>query len=191
MKKHIFVLCILNISIFTMTVFAQDKVVVIPLYKSSPTSINKLIFVTNGLWNGDLGGLAGADAKCNSEAKSRGFNGTYQALLGSSAGRPETRSIHYPIPYLSETGGYLNSDFHDLFSSGPDNSINNDPFKNAWTGLNSNGTLTGQDCNGWTDSSVSATGTKGKVDAINQTWLNDTEAPYVCNGIFSLYCIEQ
>lgn len=189
MKQAILIVTLFML--FSVPAMAQDKVVVIPLFKSVPAGTSKLIFVTNGLWSGNLGGLSGADDKCNAEAKIRGFRGKFQALLGSTAGRPLTRSIHYPIPYVSETANYLQSDFHDLFNSGPDNPVNADPYKHAWTGLNSNGTLSGQDCNGWTDSSNSNTGSKGKVDAIGATWLNDLELPYACNGIFNLYCIEQ
>lgn len=110
-----------------------DKVVIMPLLKSIPDSTSKLIFVTKSLWSDDLGGLSGADAKCNAEAKTRTFSGTFQALKGSSTGRPETRSIHYPLPYIPETAKHLNSDLHNLFNVGPDNPVNSNPNIHAWT----------------------------------------------------------
>jgi Collagenase NC10 and Endostatin. len=40
-------------------------------------------FITSSAYAGDLGGLAGADEKCNQEAKKNGYQGNYIALLGS------------------------------------------------------------------------------------------------------------
>lgn len=40
------------------------------------------VFISNGLWTGDLGGLAGADEKCQKEAQEKGLEGTWKAFLG-------------------------------------------------------------------------------------------------------------
>ena len=40
-------------------------------------------FVTQNTYSGDLGGLPGADEKCNQEAKKAGYEGNYIALLGT------------------------------------------------------------------------------------------------------------
>lgn len=191
--KKIALFVLIFVFSFATSAMTADKVVVVPLLKSVPStsSTSKIIFVTTSVWTGDLGGLSGADEKCNVEAKSHGLSGTYQALLGSAAGRPATRSIHYPLPYFSETAAYLNSDFHDLFNSGPDNPVNSNPLLHAWTGLTSTGMLTGEDCNGWTDSSSGSNGSAGKVDAVGSAWLNDSSPPSPCSEKFSLYCIEQ
>ena len=42
------------------------------------------IFVTTALYNGNLGGLSGADAKCQAEAQTKGFSGTWIALLSTT-----------------------------------------------------------------------------------------------------------
>lgn len=49
------------------------------------TKVSKKVFATAGTWNGNLGGLAGADAKCQTEATSAGLSGTYRAILSSTA----------------------------------------------------------------------------------------------------------
>ncbi len=172
-------------------VFGADKVVVVPLFRSSPPSTSKLIFVTDGSWSGDLGGLSGADAKCNAEAKTRNFTGTFQALLGSNEGTPERRSIHYPLPYLRVGDGEdLNSDFHDLFSSGGLNNFATSSDKFPWTGLNGNGTLTGNNCNGWSDSTSSYGGTIGWTRVVaSPEWL--ALATRNCDVVGPIYCIEQ
>lgn len=191
MRKFQYIFILVLMLLGAGSTLAANKVVVVPLIKSPPPSTSKLIFVTNGSWTGDLGGLSGADDKCNAEAEARGFSGTFQALLGSASGRPETRSIHYPLPYISENGSYLQSGFHDLFNSGPDNPVNPDPYTRAWTGLNADGTLSGSDCNGWSDSSTGFRGSTGKVDTIGNAWLNDGGVTYSCSNTLSLYCIEQ
>jgi len=41
------------------------------------------IFITSGVWTGNLGGIDGADGKCNQEAKSMNYAGNYIAFIGS------------------------------------------------------------------------------------------------------------
>ena len=42
----------------------------------------KKVFITKESWRGNLGGLEGADEKCQAEAEERGFEGSFKALLG-------------------------------------------------------------------------------------------------------------
>lgn len=41
------------------------------------------IFITDKTWSGNLGGLDGADQKCQQEAQEKGYEGTWKAFLGS------------------------------------------------------------------------------------------------------------
>lgn len=41
------------------------------------------IFITKEEWNGNLGGLEGADKKCQQEAEKKGLKGTWKAFLGA------------------------------------------------------------------------------------------------------------
>ena len=170
--------------------FAADKVVIIPLFKSKQSDEKKLIFVTNGTWTGNLGGLAGADAKCNTEANSRRFSGTFQALLGSAAGIPFTRSIGYPVEYVNVTKGQIQSNFYNLFSGGIVNPVKPGSGLGAtWTGLNGDGSRSNVDCNSWTTESGLANGTVGLTNVITSNWLNTADA--ICSNLIPLYCIEQ
>ena len=45
----------------------------------------KRFFQTAQIYNGNLGGLSGADAKCQIEAVNRGYDGTWKALLGDTS----------------------------------------------------------------------------------------------------------
>ena len=44
----------------------------------------KLVFTTSASYAGDLGGLAGADAKCAQSASTAGLDGTFVALLSDA-----------------------------------------------------------------------------------------------------------
>src|SRR5207248_2675590 len=43
--------------------------------------VNKRVFVTSVMYDGNLGGLAGADAKCQARATAASLSGTYKAWL--------------------------------------------------------------------------------------------------------------
>lgn len=188
--KCFIILIMVFMTCFSMSITAaHDKVVVIPLNSSKISAQNKLIFVTGSSWGGDLGGPSGAHAKCNAEAKTRGFKGTFQALLGSNDGGPQYQSIHYPIQYVSETGDTLNSSYQELFTSFLDTPVNNNAFY-VWTGLDADGSTNVSNCNGWTDSTSSYTGISGRSDFINsEAWI--IYQLNTCSNFRRLYCIEQ
>ena len=58
-----------------------------PAPTPTPT-INKSIFMTVESYDGNLGGIAGADADCATEAESAGLSGTYKALIVESQRYP-------------------------------------------------------------------------------------------------------
>jgi len=53
-----------------------------PYLPSNYSNIHR-VFITNGNWTGNLGGLVGADEKCAQEAESRGYAGNYIAFIGT------------------------------------------------------------------------------------------------------------
>lgn len=56
------------------------------LAPSAPTMGNahKRVFITRAAYNGNMGGLAGADAKCQAAATDAGHSGTFTAYLGTT-----------------------------------------------------------------------------------------------------------
>ena len=88
------------------------------------TGLYKTVFVTSETYTGDLGGLAGADEKCNALASDAGLDGTYMAWLSGSAKIPPTspayvpspavRFTKSPIPYARVDGAVIASDWDDL-----------------------------------------------------------------------------
>ena len=76
----------------------------------------KIVFVTEGVYEGDLGGLAGADAICQSDAEDAGLTVTFRAWLSDSASSPATDPSWYksPVPYLLTDGRIIAENWQDL-----------------------------------------------------------------------------
>lgn len=50
---------------------------------NTPTEHHKVVFVTSEIYKGNLGGIAGADLKCNNLAAEAGLQGVYKAWLST------------------------------------------------------------------------------------------------------------
>ncbi|CAN5903669.1 hypothetical protein BH11MYX3_BH11MYX3_21410 [soil metagenome] len=111
-----------------------------------------ILFVTSGLFTGNLGGLAGADALCKDAASTGGLRGTYAAYLSSISGNT-------PIPAPSRVGtasGWVRVDGRPVMNSisqmhggmmvNPPsltevgNDVGATQFPYAWTGTSAAGT---------------------------------------------------
>lgn len=68
------------------------------------------VFITNGSWTGNLGGLEGADAKCVKEAESRGYAGNYVAFIGDN----ETSAAER----INNDGVFVEADSTDRLAEG-------------------------------------------------------------------------
>lgn len=161
-------------------------------------------FVTSGTWNGNLGGLAGADTKCNTEAAAAGLGGSWIAGVamasGSSTGGPV-----YRIPWNWTTLKNMNNatvatswnDLADGTIAAPINRTASNGAPTAsyvWTA--SADPATGHDpsgksgdvlCSSWT--STSGTVSFGTI--------NSTIAHFAawgvygsCTGSYALYCFQ-
>jgi cysteine-rich repeat protein len=167
---------------------------------------NKRVFVTSTLHDGDLGGLAGADAICNTRAQEANLPGTYMAWVSTDApnGTPATRFTQSTQAYVRTDGVTVANDWSDLVDGSLDNPINvtetgeapplgnvtcgqNDPT--AWTGTSADGTLQGNyTCNNWTDTAGSALW--GRTTVTNVDW-SQWCAGGPCNWVATLYCFQQ
>jgi hypothetical protein len=74
----------------------------------------KRVFITSLKYDGNLGGLAGADAKCQARAVAATLPGTYKAWLSDATGSPSTRFTKSTIPYRLVDGTLIANDFVDL-----------------------------------------------------------------------------
>lgn len=199
-----------------LTISAQNKVVVIPLFgEEEPTS--KIAFVTQGTWQGDMGGgiLGGghrrADLHCRNEANSLPGSlvkgKTFKAWVArslptdySSGSQGSSSFNRYELPYKLVDGATLATGFRELVSSttrlltplqlGANGMPTN--ASRVWTGILQDGTFASPNCNNWTSSSPVEV---GRVGAWPHTLLwsdfspNDMYSP--CSSSQALYCFEQ
>ncbi|MFH1399309.1 MAG: dockerin type I domain-containing protein [Candidatus Woesearchaeota archaeon] len=162
-----------------------------------------LVFVSSQVYNGNLGGLSGADAKCNALAKQAGLTGSFKAWFSDQSVDVKDRFTVKDKPYVLKNGKPVANDFADILSCSPSCLLNKinitekglaapTTISSVWTGTASTGAKIGADgnsnCKSWTQSSNSYTGQVGSYAAINGEWTSKTK--YQCNLQFSLYCFE-
>jgi hypothetical protein len=79
----------------------------------------KRVFVTSTTYPGNLGGLAGADAKCQARAVAANLPGTYKVWLSDATGSPSTRFTKPTIPYRLVDGTLIANNYTDLTDGTP------------------------------------------------------------------------
>jgi hypothetical protein len=223
--KTIHVFVALSVAVFIPSAHAQNKVVVIPLLGDGfsscsvgfcsaaeatltcgstsvqvPCLDHKTVFVTSTSFGGDLGGLVGADTKCNDLAVNAGLTGTYKAWLSDATGSPSTRFTKSTTPYVMTDNTIIALNYMDLIdgsliapiqidetgSQVADNSVftNTDQFGMAGR------PAAGDSCNNW-----SVVGTQsvwvGTTVFTNADWTGQGFANRQCNPSTPLFCFEQ
>lgn len=159
----------------------------------------KCIFVTSGIFTGNLGGLAGADAECREAARVAGLPGRYKAWISDSTASASERLVHSTVPYRRPDGVLVAQDWTDLTDGTLANPIDRtetgtqiSPAPSGigftWTGTGVDGTATGNHCVDWT-SSLSSQGTNGRVNRTNGDWT--ANAAERCDATHHLICLQQ
>lgn len=200
------------LSVASLSAQSQTRVVVVPLGDSGPP--DKYVFVTRGIWTGNLGGPEGADAKCQQEADAEGSlvkGRTFMAWVSgglandfsiSGSGRHFVRSFG---TYRQPTGLLVAKNYNDLITNGPTNAIREHADGGtdttsigtyAWTGIDSDGSYSDDRCvdingNDWSTSEFSQYGESGD-DSAPEHWTDSDQFPQVqCNYLAAVYCFEQ
>jgi hypothetical protein len=161
----------------------------------------KRVFVTSTFYSGNLGGLAGADQKCQDRADAAGLSGTYKAWL-SAAGPGNSaaeRLTHATGPYVRVDGVQVAANWNDLVDgtlaapiSITESGAPALTTTSVWTGTTPSGGSSGNDCAGWTDSQTAAQGTVGLPTAQDSRWTERATAIGLsCTSNVPLYCVEQ
>jgi cysteine-rich repeat protein len=162
------------------------------------------VFVSSSEYQGNLGGIAGADGKCQTLANGAGLGGTWMAWIttGSSSTSPENR---FPTksagPYVKVDGGKVADSWDDLTDGGLDSAINRDEFgavvmgeSEVWTNTTPGGNMQFGDyeCYNWTDNGQmpDANGQIGSLQAVNGGW-TDVNQIRDCASGKRIYCFEQ
>ena len=117
--------------------------------------------MTSSSWNGNLGGLSGADQKCQEAADVAGLGGTWVAWLSDSTHNARDRITHTNYGYYLINGTKIADNFSDLVDGCIDHFINLDENGNVVrydtiaTGSNEYGYKVSNNCNDWTSPSSS------------------------------------
>lgn len=157
-----------------------------------------IVFVTSTTYDGNLGGLSGADDKCQARAEAVNLPGTYMAWISDSSGSPSSRFQGDPFqnPYILGFDGEFIGFWGELLSEGPKKPINVDENGNsqtgsAWTNTAVDGTRQSAslDCNDWSSSDSSLNGRQGYLTKIDATWTNGGSIS--CGSSQRLYCFQK
>lgn len=76
----------------------------------------KRVFVTSQVYNGNLGGLAGGDAKCQLLAATARLSGVYKAWLSNATVSVASRLEHADVPYVLISGTVVANNWTGLTS---------------------------------------------------------------------------
>ncbi len=170
---------------------------------------NKYMFITSGRYNGNLGGLEGADGKCQQCAEAAGLPGTYMAWLSDNTSSPSSRFTKYTLPYVLTNGTVVADGWDDLTDGSAlavellidmnQNAVPMSPLPWVWSNTRTDGSVwTNDDCSNWTSGVYNAS-IRGQSGApyyadhsMSEHWVKWTQYyPYGCNSAFRIYCFEQ
>ena len=150
------------------------------------------VFVTSTTYDGNLGGLDGADSKCQERAQAGGHGGNWIAMLSTDLVDLKDR-IKLTGKIRNTAGQIIADNEAALFDGGIDNTINTDEFGNSpsnytWTNTTSNGSYNTatNNCDDWTNNSSSTVSVGYSADS-GAGWLENTTA--ACSNSYHLYCI--
>lgn len=178
----------------------------IKVYTSSATPtpasrplLSKRVFVTSTKYTGNLGGLSGADAKCQTKADRVKLGGIWKSWLSDSNTSVSTRLNHSENPYVRLDNKIVANNWSDLTDGELVNGINidesgkvivNNMYTGAWTGTSASGNIQTPNCADWTDRSTRLQGVRGGVGA-TYFWSAGAYPTQECSNGFYLYCFEQ
>jgi cysteine-rich repeat protein len=161
----------------------------------------KRMFVTSPLYDGlEMGGVAGAKAKCQARADAAGLGGVWDAWISDAQSSPATRFTQSPGGYARLDGVAIANSWDDLvdgtLDARPqiDEFLENHGLTMIWTGTTAAGTVSTHHCNGWTTNSNQVIGIAGYTNATDSMWSDiglDTNPEITCFGAKRLYCFEQ
>lgn len=171
-----------------------------PTPTPTPAGGAKRVFVTNTTYTGALGGLAGADQKCQSSADGAGLGGIWVAWLSDSVTAASTRVTQTTANYVRIDGVIVANGWTDLTDGSLDVAINitetgvapTDTNNYVFTFTNANGTIytvsPTYHCENWTNGTSSFSARLGNRTSTS-TWTS--AAGSTCNNARHLYCFEQ
>lgn len=158
-------------------------------------SYTAIVFVTSTAYTGNLGGVDGANQKCQAEAENANLSGTFRAWIGTSSYNPSNwNSTPRDVVYKLVDGTKVADNWADLTDASLDHSINIDANGNAamsldvYTGLREGGTPESDTCNEWTADTAAVQANGGRTDQTNSQWTRYNML--TCDSLSRLYCFQ-
>jgi hypothetical protein len=178
----------------TATTTADGYVVNRPMY----------IFVTSAMTSGNLGGLAGADAKCAAAgaagSQSGPKNRTWKALISQKTGTQTDAKDRFvwtgPLYDMSGQIVTRNPSVWPWAATGTggttardENNVTAGSY--TWTGSTIDGVAAPADCNGWADGTTAFNGRAGETGSFPGSGWFDSFNNGCSDTFFALYCVSQ
>ena len=178
-----------------------------PMCRHAP----RLVFLTSESFTGDLGGLAGADKRCNQLAVASLLGGSFRAWLlvdgqTLAARFPEFSGAPTAWNFTSMGNELLAKSFQQLVSQGPAGPLayteqgDSQPKRYVWTNITAAGLAAGGDCGQWTSTDGTALyGLSGFVpnegpEALawyqQRRWTDFKGLKHPCYYSHPIYCIQ-
>jgi hypothetical protein len=167
-------------------------------------NLNQILLVAlNQAHTGNLGGIKGADSKCQAQAKAAGQVGVFRAFLsdasqnvkdlvgGPNAALPVVNTkgqvMFKSWAAISTGGAWTNGvQLHTFTGTAVDDHTGAWSDADIWTGSNKSGAVfAGRTCQNWTSASGSVNGQNGEADAYEL--LRDEDNP--CNETLAVVCV--
>ena len=168
-----------------------------------PVGCPRVVFVTTNAFVGALGGLAGADAKCQAAADASSLptvrGRTYVAWISTLVIAADKRLVHGTGMYVRPDGAMVAKNYDDFVGGNLTHAMSVDENGEvtagpAWTGTNEKGESTKPTCAEWSDAppmtgGAVLNGLTGDVTGTDKTWSANQEVS--CASTARLYCIER
>jgi hypothetical protein len=161
---------------------------------------DRVVFVTSTTGSGNLGGIEGADAKCNATASSSSHPSvkgkTFKAWIGKLTNgkvSPKDRLTQGTGNYVLPFGDVIAKGWAPFASAVHEHAIDRNEAGQpttvkVWTGATADGEASGDDCDGWTTPSAAIEGVYGTSVETGAAW--SASGNSACNDSFALYCVE-
>ncbi|MFV8816831.1 midcut-by-XrtH protein [Haliea sp. E17] len=156
------------------------------------TASDKRLFVTASRYHGYLGGIAGADAKCNVDGSMPSDGSTYKAMI-AGGGRSASPLADW---VLTADTNYFRADDKTFIATTTQDRVFAFPLSVpiwggsgvAWTGLSPAWSTSTSICQGWAPT-TSSYGAVGSTSVVDSTLISVDSPP--CVNFAHLICIEQ
>jgi hypothetical protein len=163
------------------------------------------MFVTFNTYDGNRGGIAGADLNCQSEGNGIATGRTWKAMLVAGTTRRACINANCSGSGILENHNWVfkpNATYvrpgGTLIGSTNDRALLTFPLSNSigistvtpWTGLNTDWTTDGlNNCSNWANNETATAGKVGRADLLTATAIGGMTGS--CNSSKPLYCVEQ